>query len=287
MNKLLLTLMSLLFLAGCASINNEAGGLFFPDSPGGPDTEYYVYVGYDEFSGYDVYELLNRYEDKYNHKAVLVTLSEGRHADARDIIKTLNTQEYNQLLQKHAEKEAAIKAEQERQRQIELAERKRIEAARAAERERQRQIELAERRRIEAARAAERERQRQVRLAEQKRAEQERRENILKMKPVVCDEMVTALNANEVRAMRLYPLNKEYRVEGIATDINVTFGDAIVRIKSDVDILNGCSAEMNSFDEAELINKGDRLDLFCSSWSETAGNVRFEKCRFFSQMFKN
>jgi len=265
MNKLFLTLIPLLFLAGCASIDNEVGGLFFPDPRKGADAEYYEYVGYDEFSGYDVYELLDRYKDKYTHKAVLVTLSEGRYADARDIMKTLNTQEYNQLLQKHAKKEAAIKAEKERQRQIRLA-----------EQERQREIRLAEQ-----------ERQRQIRLANQKRAEEERREKILKMQPVICDEMVTALNENEVRAIRLYPLNKKYRVAGIATDINVTYGDAVVSIKSDVDFFNGCSAEITSFDEAETINKGDNIDLFCSSWRETAGNVRFEKCRLFSQMFKN
>lgn len=265
MNKLFLIIIPLLFLAGCASVNNEVGGLFFPDSPGGPDTEYYEYLGYDEFSGYDVYELLDRYKDKYTHKALLVSLSEGRSGDARDIMKTLNTQEYNQLLQKYAKKEAAIKAEKERQRQIRLA-----------EQERQREIRLAEQ-----------ERQRQIRLANQKRAEEERREKILKMQPVICDEMVTALNENEVRAIRLYPLNKEYRVAGIATDINVTFGDAVVSIKSDVDFFNGCSAEITSFDEAETINKGDSIDLFCSSWRETAGNVIFKKCQLFSQMFKN
>ena len=274
MNKLFLIIIPLLFLEGCASVNNEVGGLFFPDSPGGPDTEYYEYVGYDEFSGYDVYELLDRYEDKYKytHKAVLVSLSEGRSGDARDIMKTLNTQEYNQLLQKYAKKEAASKAEKERQRQIRLAEQER----QRAEQERQREIRLAEQ-----------ERQRQIRLANQKRAEEERREKILKMQPVICDEMVTALNENEVRAIRLYPLNKEYRVAGIATDINVTFGDAVVSIKSDVDFFNGCSAEITSFDEAETINKGDSIDLFCSSWRETAGNVIFKKCQLFSQMFKN
>lgn len=283
MNKLFLIIIPLLFLAGCASVNNEAGGLFFPDSPGGPDTEYYEYVGYDEFSGYDVYELLDRYKDKYTHKAVLVSLSEGRHADARDIMKTLNTQEYNQLLQKYAKKEAAIKAEKERQRQIRLAEQER----QRAEQERQREIRLAEQERQRQNRLAEQERQRQIRLAKQKRAEEERRKKILKMQPVICDDMVTALNENEVRAIRLYPLNKEYRVAGIATDINVTFGDAVVSIKSDVDFFNGCSAEITSFDEAETINKGDSIDLFCSSWRETAGSVRFEKCRLFSQIFKN
>jgi len=297
MNKLFLTLASLLFLNGCATLSNDVGGLFFPGY-GGADYDYYEYVGYDEHSGYDLFELLDGYEHRYDHKGLLVTLSRGRTSDARDIMKTLNTQEYNQLLQKYAAKEAAANAEkereeaakaaeQERQRQIRLAEKKRQQKARADERERQRQIRLAKQKRLQKARADERERQRQIRLAEQKRAEQERREKILKMQPVTCDEMVTALNANEVRAIRQYPLNEEYRVAGVATDINVTYGDAIVVIKSDADIFNGCSAEMTSFDEAAIINKGDEIDLFCSSWSEIAGSVRFKKCRLFSQIVKN
>jgi hypothetical protein len=97
----------------------------------------------------------------------------------------------------------------------------------------------------------------------------------------------SALNANEVRAIRQYPLNQEYRVVGIATDINVTYGDAIVIIKSDVDLWNGCSAEMVSFDDAEVINIGDNIDLFCSSWKEVAGNVSFKKCRPYIKMISN
>ena len=288
----------LILLSGCTTLSktlsNEAGGLFFPGY-GGADYDYYEYVGYDEYSGYDLFELLDRYQYKYNHKALLVSLSEGRSSDARDIIKTLNQEEYVKLLQRYAEKEAAIKAEQERkeqakaaererQRQIRLAERKKQEQARAAELERQRQIRLAERKKQEQARAAERERRRQIRIAKEREAKKARLEFISNMSPVVCDKMITALNENEVRAIRQYPLNNEYRVIGVASDINVTFGDAIVTLKSDVDIWNGCSAEMSSFDDAEMINKGDNIDLFCSSWRETAGNVRFNQCRPYSQM---
>lgn len=266
----------LILLSGCTTLSktlsNEAGGLFFPGY-GGADYDYYEYVGYDEYSGYDLFELLDRYQYKYNHKALLVSLSEGRSSDARDIIKTLNQEEYAKLLQRYAEKEAAIKAEQERK-----------EQARAAERERQRQIRLAERKKQEQVRAAEQERRRQIRIAKEREAKKARLEFISNMSPVVCDKMITALNENEVRAIRQYPLNNEYRVIGVASDINVTFGDAIVTLKSDVDIWNGCSAEMSSFDDAEMINKGDNIDLFCSSWRETAGNVRFNQCRPYSQM---
>jgi hypothetical protein len=274
--KKLITLLFLVVISGCTTLSktlsNEAGGLFFPGY-GGADYDYYEYVGYDEYSGYDLFKLLDRYQYKYNHKALLVSLSEGRSSDARDIIKTLSQEEYAKLLQRYAEKEAAIKAEQERK-----------EQARAAEQERKRQIKLAERKKQEEARAAEQERRRQIRIAKQREAKKARLEFILNMRPVVCDEMITALNENEVRAIRQYPLNNEYRVIGIASDINVTYGDAIVTLKSDVDIWNGCSAEMSSFDDAEIINKGDNIDLFCSSWRETAGNVRFNQCRPYSQM---
>lgn len=46
----------LIFLTGCSSVKNEVGGIFFPAN-GGPDAENYKYVGYDEYSGYDLYEL--------------------------------------------------------------------------------------------------------------------------------------------------------------------------------------------------------------------------------------
>jgi hypothetical protein len=278
---------SLLFLAGCASVKNEVGGYFFPASVGGPDAEYYEFVGYEEDSGYDLYGLLDRYEDRYDHKAILVTLSSGRHTDARDIVKTLNADEYLQLIQKYKAKEAAKKAELERKRQIRIADQKKQEEARAAEREREQQIWIAEQKRQEEARATEREQQRQIRIAREKREAQERRKKIMTMQPVICDNMISALNANEVRAIRQYPLNQEYRVVGIATDINVTYGDAIVTIKSDVDLWNGCSAEMASFDDAEVINIGDNIDLFCSSWKEVAGNVSFKKCRPYTKMISN
>ena len=274
--KKLIIIILLFSLSACStlskSISNDVGGLFFPAGDG-PDQDYYRYVGYDEYSGYDLFELLDRYEYKYEHKALLVSLSEGRSSDARDIVKTLNQHEYMELLQKYAAKEAAIKAERERH-----------EQAKAAEQERQRQLRLAEQEKQRQLRLAEQEKQRQIRYAKELEAKKARIQKIMSMRPVVCNDMITALNQNEVRAIREYPLNNEYRVVGFASDINVTFGVATVLIKSDVDFWNGCSAEMNSFDDAEIINKGDKVDLFCSSWRETAGNVIFKQCRPYIQM---
>ena len=276
MNKLFLTLIPLLLLTGCLSINEHVGETFFTDIWARKADDAYVYVGYDEKTGSDIFKVRDGHGAMINHKALLVTPSEGTYKDRRLIKQILNEESFNLLMKQRKElAQSRILQEQklaEQRKQQQIQQRKKE----AAEQERQRQIRLAEQ-----------ERQRQIRLANQKRAEEERREKILKMQPVICDEMVTALNENEVRAIRLYPLNKEYRVAGIATDINVTFGDAVVSIKSDVDFFNGCSAEITSFDEAETINKGDSIDLFCSSWRETAGNVIFKKCQLFSQMFKN
>ena len=276
-----------MLLSGCTTLSktlsNEAGGLLFPGY-GGADYDYYEYVGYDEYSGYDLFELLDRYKYKYDHKALLVSLSEGRSSDARDIIKTLNQEQFAALLQKYAEKEAAVKAERDRQEQARAAEQERQRQIKIAERKKLEQARTAERKKREQARAAERERQRQIRITKELQAKKARIDKIKSMIPVKCDVMVTALNENEVRAIRQYPLDKEYRVVGVALDINVTYGDAIVILKSDVDFFNGCSAEMSSFDDAEKINKGDNIDLFCSSWRETAGSVRFNRCRPYSQM---
>ena len=276
MNKLFLTLIPLLLLTGCLSINEHVGETFFTDIWARKADDAYVYVGYDEKTGSDIFKVRDGHGAMINHKALLVTPSEGTYKDRRLIKQILNEESFNLLMKQRKElAQSRILQEQklaEQRKQQQIQQRKKE----AAEQERQREIRLAEQ-----------ERQRQIRLANQKRAEEERREKILKMQPVICDEMVTALNENEVRAIRLYPLNKEYRVAGIATDINVTFGDAVVSIKSDVDFFNGCSAEITSFDEAETINKGDSIDLFCSSWRETAGNVIFKKCQLFSQMFKN
>jgi hypothetical protein len=256
-----------IFLSGCATLNNEVGGYFFPDSVVG---KYYVYKGYDESSGLDLYMLKDEMEHRFDHKAILVTLSENRSSDARNIIKVLSEIEFEQ-------KEAKIA--------IENAERERIAKAKREERERIAKAKREERERIAKAKREERIRQQEAqRLVWQRKEDArlaERRRQIMNMKPVVCDKIITALNANEVRAIRKYPLNNAYRVAGVATDINVTYGDAVVSIKSDVDIFNGCSAEMSSFDDAEVINVGDNIDLFCSSWSETAGNVRFNKCRIY------
>ena len=287
MNKLFLTLIPLLLLTGCLSINEHVGETFFTDIWARKADDAYVYVGYDEKTGSDIFKVRDGHGAMINHKALLVTPSEGTYKDRRLIKQILNEESFNLLMKQRKElAQSRILQEQklaEQRKQQQIQQRKKE----AAEQERQREIRLAEQERQRQIRLAKQERQRQIRLANQKRAEEERREKILKMQPVICDEMVTALNENEVRAIRLYPLNKEYRVAGIATDINVTFGDAVVSIKSDVDFFNGCSAEITSFDEAETINKGDSIDLFCSSWRETAGNVIFKKCQLFSQMFKN
>ena len=267
-----------IFLSGCATLNNEAGGYFFPDNVVG---KYFVYKGYDESSGLDLYMLKDEMEHRFDHKAILVTLSENRSPDARNIIKVLSEIEFEQ-------KEAKIaieNAERERIAKAKREERERIAKAKREERERIAKAKREERERIAKAKREERIRQQEAqRLVWQRKEDArlaERRRQIMNMKPVVCDKIITALNANEVRAIRKYPLNNAYRVAGVATDINVTYGDAVVSIKSDVDIFNGCSAEMSSFDDAEVINVGDNIDLFCSSWSETAGNVRFNKCRIY------
>lgn len=251
-------------LSGCASLNNEVGGLMFPNIDG----QDYDYVGFDDLTGLDLYKLQDGKEYLYDHKAILVTVSSGRYEDAREIVKVLNAIEFDDLI----EKREAIKAAED-------AERRKIAEALELERVRQEEIRVAERRRQEEIRVAERERQQKIRKANAARVAELRRQKIMNMQPVLCDNMISALNANEVRAIRQYPLDQEYRVIGIAEDVNVTFGDAIVVIKSDVDILNGCSAKMSSFDDAEVINIGDTIDLFCSSWTEILGSVIFNKCR--------
>ena len=259
-------------LSGCATMNNDVGGTFFPDGSG----EYYDYKGTDELSGLEIWRLQDRNEYLYDHRAILVTLPSGRYNDARDVVKVLNNIEYEELIEKIEAVEAAEEAKYKKMLETDRLERQRQEELQAAERTRQ--IEM---------RAAERERQQARLFAEKKRIAELHRQKIINMQPVACDNMISALNANEVRAIRQYPLNQEYRVIGIAEDINVTFGDAIVRIKSDVDSFNGCSAEMTSFDDAEVVNVGERIDLFCSSWKEVNGSVYFNKCRPYRKVIAN
>ena len=271
-NKYLSILLAVV-LSGCATMNNDVGGTFFESGSG----KYYDYKGTDELSGLEIWRLQDRNEYLYDHRAILTLPSlnparEGGLNDAREIIKVLNNIEYEELIEKKEVIKAAEKAKMKRM----------LETYK-----RQEEIRAAELTRLEEIRAAERERQRAILVAEQKRTAELRRQKIINMEPVVCENMISALNANEVRAIRQYPLNQEYRVIGIAKDINVTFGDAIVRIKSDVDSFNGCSAEMTSFDDAEVLNIGERIDLFCSSWQEVSGSVYFKKCRPYRKVILN
>jgi hypothetical protein len=253
-------------------MNNDVGGTFFPDGSG----EWYDYIGRDELSGSEIWRLQDGNEYLYDHRAILVTFPSGEYKDAREVVKVLNDIEYEELIEKIEAEKAAEEAKLKKMVETYRLERQRQEELQAVERTRQKEI-----------RAAERERQRAILVAEQKRTAELRRQKIINMEPVVCDNMISALNANEVRAIRQYPLNQEYRVIGIAKDINVTFGDAIVRIKSDVDSFNGCSAEMTSFDDAEVLNIGERIDLFCSSWQEVSGSVYFKKCRPYRKVILN
>ena len=270
-NKYLSILLAVV-LSGCATMNNDVGGTFFPDGSG----EWYDYIGRDELSGSEIWRLQDGNEYLYDHRAILVTFPSGEYKDAREVVKVLNDIEYEELIEKIEAEKAAEEAKLKKMVETYRLERQRQEELQAVERTRQKEI-----------RAAERERQRAILVAEQKRTAELRRQKIINMEPVVCDNMISALNANEVRAIRQYPLNQEYRVIGIAKDINVTFGDAIVRIKSDVDSFNGCSAEMTSFDDAEVLNIGERIDLFCSSWQEVSGSVYFKKCRPYRKVILN
>ena len=281
-NKYLSILLAVV-LSGCATMNNDVGGTFFPDGSG----EWYDYIGRDELSGSEIWRLQDGNEYLYDHRAILVTFPSGEYKDAREVVKVLNDIEYEELIEKIEAEKAAEEAKYKKMLETDRLERQRQEELQAVERTRQKEIRAAEHTRQKEIRAAERERQRAILFAEQKRTAELRRQKIINMEPVVCDNMISALNANEVRAIRQYPLNQEYRVIGIAKDINVTFGDAIVRIKSDVDSFNSCSAEMTSFDDAEVLNIGERIDLFCSSWQEVAGSVHFKKCRPYRKVILN
>lgn len=141
-----------------------------------------------------------------------------------------------------------------------------------------------------AARIREQERQKALKIARAKEAAEKRRKALLAMKPVTCEELITAINANEVRARRDYPQD-QIRIKGIATDINVTsrgYGNevAVVKIQEREDFLNGCSAYMHSFDEAIYLDKNQRFDFVCNTWNESMGNVAFENCRLMKNAIK-
>ena len=127
---------------------------------------------------------------------------------------------------------------------------------------------------------------------------------------ITCNQLIVALNANEVRARRDYPLNQLIRIVDVARDINVDsifrevsyssdlelimareaglpsydyFDVAMVRMSASDDWLNGCVAEMASLDEAIDLNKDESVDLLCKTWEESRGDVRFKNCTVTNQ----
>ena len=106
---------------------------------------------------------------------------------------------------------------------------------------------------------------------------------------IPCNELISALNANEARARRDYPRNQPIRIVDVARDINVGesfFSSrevATVQINASDDWLNGCVAEMASLDEAVDLNKDESADLFCETWKESRGDVRFKNCTVIKQ----
>jgi tetratricopeptide (TPR) repeat protein len=129
----------------------------------------------------------------------------------------------------------------------------------------------------EIARAAEQQRVRDLAAADR------RRQKLLSLPEVTCPAIIAELNANEVRARVKYPRD-DIRVTGTILDINVTSDGrgrevAQVLIRDSGDILNGCIANMASFEEAVELDKGNSFEFLCSTWDETAGNVLFKDCR--------
>jgi antitoxin component YwqK of YwqJK toxin-antitoxin module len=106
---------------------------------------------------------------------------------------------------------------------------------------------------------------------------------------IPCNELISALNANEARARKDYPRNQPIRIVDVARDINVgesfffSSEVATVQINASDDWLNGCVAEMASLDEAVDLNKDESADLFCETWKESRGDVRFKNCTVIKQ----
>jgi hypothetical protein len=182
---------------------------------------------------------------------------------------------------------AAERAQKERFLAEERAKQERIAAAKRAKRERiLAEAKAAKERFLAEKRKQEEERQRLIMVAEQKKRQEERRQALLAMTPVYCEEMITAVNANEVRAYRQYPLQKTYRVVGVARDINVTYGEARVVMEENTDLWNTCTAVMRNFDDVIDMNVGDSFEFLCNTWEETAGSVIFQNCEYFSNVTK-
>lgn len=143
--------------------------------------------------------------------------------------------------------------------------------------------------------AAQKQRAEQKKAEEQKKRqkEQQRINALLKpfrdMDPVTCNRLISAINKNEVRARRDFPQAK-IRVKGKVADIDVTTNGfeeyARVAIQESGDILNGCNAKMQSFDEAIDLNKGEEFDFVCENWDEVMGSVTFKDCRLLKNAYK-
>jgi hypothetical protein len=186
------------------------------------------------------------------------------------------------------------------QKQAEIAAKRAAEEAKRAEERRLAEARAARQREQEAAERREREEQKRLRIARQKEAAEKRRKALLAIKPISCEQLVAAVNANEARARRDYSQG-DIRVQGLVTDVNVTKEPtccnyftgglvmaevAVVTMEERTDRFNGCSARMKSFDEAVALNKGDRFDFLCDNWDETFGNITFEGCRLFKNAVK-
>ena len=171
-------------------------------------------------------------------------------------------------------------------------------AAQRAEEKRVAETLAVKKREEEAAKKREQERQKQLRIAREKEAADKRRKALLAMKPISCNQLIAAVNANEARARRDYP-QRETRVKGVVTDVNVTTRSAQnwlgnyyqeeiaqVSMRETEDLLNGCVANMKSFDDAFELDKGESFDFLCRSWDESMGNVSFDGCQLFKKVVK-
>ncbi len=144
----------------------------------------------------------------------------------------------------------------------------------------------AETRRIQEEQA--RRRQEQARQAEIRRQEQmsPRQRRITNTRQVSCNTMIDGLNANEARMYINYPFHEPLRLVDYVNEIDVSFDTPRVRFSATNDRWNGCTATM-SMEDAATLNIGQRVDLFCSSWSESLGSADFEGCKFTNELLED
>jgi hypothetical protein len=280
MLKSILSLMLLTLLSGCLSIHEEVGETFRPLIWADGYDDAYEYVGV--YENLDLFRIKPERNTIIKHAGLLVTRAVNDWREQRQIVQILNAAAIDDLIVE-AQEIAKVRAAEKQQVLIKQQE---IAQAMAAEKQQARikQQREKERQRLRIAEEKSKaDEEHRLRIAKEKsKAAEKRRQYLINKRPVVCEEMITAVNANEVRARRDFPTNAEYRVVGIASDINVTFNTAQVLMEEKTDFFNTCSAEMKTFDEAVDINKGEKFDFLCSSWREGFGNVIFENCLLFS-----